>query len=71
LLQDVKGFFQGVTERNFKYPMRVAAAVEYMADLNDAFAAGKPCQFPPVATAVPFSADETYTYEAPPPKDEE
>lgn len=64
-MQDAKGFFQGVSERNVRYPLRVADAISYMGDINDAFAAGTPCQFPPVAEAYAFSTGPNYDFEEP------
>lgn len=66
--QAVKGFFQGVTEGNFKYPLRVADAITYMGDLNEAVTSDNVCTFPIPEDEFTFAAE--YEYEPPEEEDE-
>ena len=66
-MQEVKGFFQGVTVQQFRFPLRVADAITYMGDLNEAFLSPDACAFPLPEEEFPFAA--AYEYE--PPEEEE
>jgi hypothetical protein len=66
-MQEVKAFFQDVTEHNFKYPQRVVDAVTYMGDLSETFASGDVCAFPLPANEFPYAAGFEYD----PPEEEE
>jgi hypothetical protein len=61
-VQDARGFIQGTTEDNFRFPLRVADAVKYVGTLSDALASDAPCNFEPVATAFPYSTDPVYDF---------
>lgn len=68
-MQAAKGFFQGVTEGNSRFPLRVADAITYMGDLNDAFASEDVCAFTPPGDEFAFAAE--YEYEFPEEEEEE
>lgn len=55
LVQATKAFFQGALEKNFKYPNRVADAIEYMNTLN-----ADQCATAPAVSVYPFATDFEY-----------
>jgi hypothetical protein len=59
-MQAVKAFFQGTTEENYQHPLRVADAITYMGDLNQAFISDNTCKFPAPVDEFGFAANYEY-----------
>lgn len=61
-LQDIAGMWQGVTTRNFRHPLRVAEAIEYMSEAREIINAPEnaSCQLPDLPS---FADEENYDWE--------
>lgn len=63
-VQDIAGMWQGVTERNFRHPLRIATAIEYMSEAREIINAPEDasCQLPELPS---FAEEENYDFECP------